>query len=326
MTAAPAAAPEVLRARPRRLLSRLWVRVSLVLLLIGAICLATWWWPRRTMVAVGWAGGRVDCDAEVQRATAILNWVDAYVTRGPWNHFDSLWRVLTLTREDRDITRVNLAMSNVGDEWLRTLSRFPQLTKLSLHDRQLGPGLDHLRDSQNLDFVQVHSVANQHLAELQRLPQLEAVSLWEPQSRGLRLDPLTGLPKLTSLFMNNCQSTNELLAEMPEIPLLETFVIRNSTGFIDDDLRHLFRFRKLKHFNIQCAAPLGDAALEHLSKQECLETLGLWSPLSSITRDGLQPLGRMKNLKQITVLRSQCTPAQLQMLRDQLPNCTITAH
>jgi hypothetical protein len=330
MTAPPTAAtvPEVLRARPCRWLSRLWVRVSLVLLLICAICVAVWWWPRRTMVAVWWAGGEFSCKADIQRASNISGWVDNYVIGRRWasNDINTVWHVLTLTREDREITYVDLSRSNVGDEWLRKMRRFPQLSMLDLHDRQLGPGLDQLRDCANLSSVRLSTVSNNLFAELRRLPQLNAVSLTGPQSRGLRLDPLTEMPKLTFLSMYHCRFTNELLATMPELPMLETFIISNCTDFSDDDLKCLARFQNLKDFRLEGSRPFSDATLEHLSQLESVERLSLWSPWSSITPYGLRSLGQMKNLKHVIVDKTQCSPAQVKMLQNQLPKCRITVY
>lgn len=323
MTASTPATPEVLRARPRPWLSRLWVRVSLVLLLIGAIGIASWWWPRRTMVAVWWVGGEVYCDADHDRASAILGWFDPAEVRGLWNHHGSLHRILGWTREDRDTTRVVLVDSKVGDEWLRNLRRFPQLSGVVLHDRQLGPGLDHLRDCTKLNDVVVHSASNRHLAELRRLPQLEEVMLWEPQPGDLGLDSLTALPKLKWLVVSDCRSTTEVLAAMPELPQLERLTIQSCMGFVDDDLKHLQRLRNLKFIDIVGQTPLGDAALEHLSQLIHLEELALRSPCQSVTQDGMRALSRMKSLKELIVLGFQWTPEQLKLLRDQLPNCTI---
>ena len=317
------ATPEVLRAPPRPWLRRLWVRVALVLLLICATCAVSWWLPRRTMVAVWWVGGHVSCEADDVRARAILKWFDPAQVRGLWNYRKSVHWVVGWVSEDREITGVTLKDSNVGDEWLRTLRRCPQLTQVVLHDRQLGPGLDHLRDCAKFNSLSITSAANRHLAEMWRLKQVEEVLLNEPQSGDLGLDALTALPKLKWLIVANCQSTSEILAAMPELPQLEGLGIRACTGFVDDDLRHLQRLRNLRGIDINGQTPLGDVALKHLSQLECLVGLGLRSPWQSVTQDGLRALNQMRCHKLVSVEKSQCTPAQLQMLRDQLPNCSI---
>ena len=324
MTASAPATPKVLRSPPRPWLRRLWVRVSLVLLLICAIGAATWWWPRRTMVAVWWVGGQTYCDADRHRANVILTGFDPARASGLWSHFSRLYRILGWTREDRDVTFVNLKDSRVGDEWLEALHRCTQLSGVGLHDRQLGPGLDHLGVCAKLKSLSITSASNRHLAELRRLPQLEDVSLWEPQSGDLGLDSLTALPMLKSLFVGNCRSTNEVLAAMPELPQLESLVIQSSSGFVDDDLRHLQRLRNLKSIDIVGQTPLGDAAVEHLSQQERLVTLALRSPCQSVTQVGIRALSRMTSLRELIVIGRHWTPELLKLLRDQLPNCTIT--
>ena len=326
MTASAPATPEVLRAPPRPWLRRLWVRVSLVLLLIGAISVATWWWPRRTMVAVWWVGGHVYTDLDDGRANAITTWFGPAGVGWLQNDPDSLFLALAYAREDRDITRVLLEDSKVGDEWLQSLRRCPQLTHLVLHDRQLGPGLDSLHDCQTLKHLIVQSASNGHLIELRRLRQLEVVVLREPQSGDLGLDALAALPQLKKLFVHGCRSTSEVLASMPELPKLEWLHIRECTGFVEDDLRHLQRLRNLKLITICSQTPLGDAALNHLSQLNHLESLCLDSPCQSFTQHGMRALSRMKSLKELFVFGVQWTPEQLKLLRDQLPNCAISVN
>ena len=326
MSLATPAVPETLRARPRRWLSHLWVRVSLVLLLIFAISLFTWWLPRRSMISVWRNGGQVFCESDASRAVAILQWIDPARS---WSGLDSdtVYWVLGLSRSDAGITRVHLNDSKVGDDWLVRLKRFPKLTSASLHDRQLGAGLDDLRGCMELKDIEVKAASDRHLVELRRLPQIESLSLWGPQAGDIGLESLNALSKLKLLFIADCKYTDEILKALPELPSLETLTFYNSTGFVDEDFHYLNRNPNLKTLAILCStSSLGDVALEHVSQLKGLERLALLTPWTDVTDAGLAKLTTMKSLKQIIVSGAQCSPGQLQRLQKALPNCVITVN
>ena len=317
--------PEVLRARKRTWLSRLWVRIALVLLLIGVISLATWWWPRRTMVAVWRAGGTVTCERDRERAIKLLNWFDP--TGGIWGrYFSTVYRVLSWASTDAEITGLNLTDTPVGTAWLAHTKRFPKLKSIGLHDRQLGPGLDHLGDHERLNSLDVTAVSQDRLTELKRLPQIKIVSLWKAEADKIDLNALAALPKLNALFVGNCPHTSSLLQRLPTLPRVETFVLQDCDGFTDDDLSHLARLPKLKYLDIVKSSPVSDAGLEYLSRLENLETLCLRKSSGQITKAGLQPLQRLPKLKQLIVLRGDLTLDQLDTLQQLLPNCTVLVH
>lgn len=326
MTAPTPATPEVLRARPCPWLSRLWVRVSLVLLLICAICIAVWWWPRRTMVAVWWVGGEVYSEVAQTRTNSMLGFLDPTGTNGLSKHQLTLCRLFECASEDCEIENVFLDRSSVGNEWLRKLRGFPRLKVLIIHGRHLGPGLDHLRDSSELNLLTIESAADGNFTELRRLPQLKRISLKNPRTDPGEWNSLTELPNLYSLAVFESPSTTNVLAALPELPQLGHWALINCTGFDDDDLRNLDRLPNLKSIGIRGQTPMGDAAFEHLSQLEHLESVSLMFPLTSVTRAGLQQLTRLKNLKEISVWGSQCSPAELQMLRDELPNCSVAVY
>lgn len=324
MSLATPAVPETLRAPPRRWLSRLWVRVSLVLLLIFAISFFAWWLPRRTKVAVWWNGGRAFCDPDGVRARAVLGWIDPN-RKLSGRALSWLYWVNNLISSDADITRVHLNDSKVGNDWLVRLKGFPNLTLVGLDDRQLGTGLNDLHDCVALKKIDITSATGQHLVELRWLPQLESLTLCEPQRGDIGLQSLTALSKLNHLYFMDCQYTDDLWEALPDLPSLESLFVQNCTGFVDDDLRCLHRLPNLKILLVDgTTSPVGDVALTHLTQLNRLETLALCIPWPDVTDEGLAKLAAMKSLKQIIVRGHQCSPDQLQRLGKALPNCSIT--
>ena len=303
------------------------MRVSLVLLLIFAISLFTWWLPRRTIVSVWWNGGIVESDADRARLNAALQWFDPTGAGWAWDQYRTLFWFTKWTHTDFDITDVALIDSKVTDEWLVGLKRFPKLRAATLHDRQLGAGLDHLRGCMTLKDISIQSASDGHLVELRRLPQLEALMLWESQAGDIGLESLTALSSLNLLVIGNCKNTGEVLEALPVLPSLEALTFQNCVGFVDDDWQCLHRLPNLKWLYFKGkTSSLGDVALEHVSQLNRLEALTLWAPWNDVTDEGLAKLASMKSLKQIIILGHQCSLDQIQRLQKALPNCVITVN
>ena len=326
MSLATPAVTETLCARPRRWLSRLWVRVSLVLLLIFAINLFAWWLPRRTMVSVWWNGGTVTGDKDHERTNAVLAWFDPTSTGWVWSYYDTVNRFLVWTCTDIDITVLSLSGSKVTDLRLFGLKRLSKLKAAILHDRQIGAGLADLRDCLELRDIAIKSVSDRRLAELRQLPQLQSLSLYEPQSGDIGLESLTALPSLNSLFIDDCKYTDEVLEALPELPLLERLTVHECTGFGDENFYCLHRLPNLKYLHIEGQLPLGDFALEHVSQLTRLESLSLRTRWEDVTDEGLAKLARMKSLRNIHVVGVKSSPSQLQRLRKALPSCNISTY
>ena len=323
MTIPSRSTDEVLNKKKRRWLSRLWVRVLLVLLLIGVITAGSWWWPRRTMVAVWRVDGVVLSESDRQRTIRWLNWWDPGGASGLWGNFGVAYRILSCTSSDDEITGVQLKDSHVNDAWLARLRPFPKLKWIGLHDRQLGPGLDGLRDVETLKQLNVFFVSKGHLTELKRVPQLEDLSLWNVQSGELGFDSLTSLPLLKSLFLGDCQNTAELLSALPLLPQVETLVIQDCHGFTDADLANLQRLPNLRYLDIVSSARVSDAGLEHLSKLEKLATFCLRKSSGEFTDIGLQTLQRYPSLRELIMIQGDLTPAQFKSLEQLLPKVRL---
>ena len=323
MPAESVAAPEILRVKKVRFLKRLWVRISLVLLLCWIVSAAIWWWPRRTMVAVWRVNGTVFSDVGRERTIAALEWWDPAGSSRVWQNFESIYQVISWLSSDDEIGFIGLDESSVEDEWLVQLRGFPNLTGISLNAGQLGTGLNQLRETESLRGLHLKSASNRCLDQLQRLPQLENVYLWNAQSTEIGLDSLAALPKLKSLFFGLCVQTDGLLKALPELPLVESLVIQECQGFVDADLKHLKRLPNLKYLDIVVSARVGDEGLKILSRLENLETLALRRSWQQVTDDGLQSLQELKKLKKLIVLRGDLTPAQVTTLERLLPNVVI---
>jgi hypothetical protein len=319
MSPAAPSPPEILHARKIAWRNRLWVRVSLMLFVLCGILWAGWWWPRRGIVAVWWAGGTATCGAEYQRATAVLDWL--YPTGSTTAAQDRVHAFFSSFRLDHEITAVNLTDAPVDDRWLTHLQRFPKLKMLELHDRQLGPGLENLRDHRQLQDVAVTSASNRRLVELKRLPQLESLSLVRPQSGDLGLGEL----HLKQLDISETRRAGEVLAQIPDNSPIDSLVLL-CCGLQHEDCALLERMPRLNYLCIAKSGPINDSGLTHLSRLSRLEELCLNWSIGQITEAGLQELRTLENLQHVSAIRTDLTPQQLQTLKQALPKATIRMH
>jgi hypothetical protein len=299
--------PERLHARKVPLRKRLWVRVISILLLISIISFTSVWWPRRTMLSVWFANGRIFCESRKKPSIDLM--VSLGIMQTVWgskNWMDH-YALLSGTGLDRDVTAVILEDSSVKDDWLIYVKHLPALTYLGLHDRQLGTGLDALRD----------------MIELQRLPNLETLDLWSPEDGDIGLDTLSSLPKLKTLLIDHCGHTDQILKSLDELPGIEQLIFQNCTGFADEDLVHLQRLTNLKYLDLVRCGPINDEGLQQLSQLKNLETLCIRKSSGRFTDEGLDALKDLPNLKEIIVIRGDFTAEQLKKMEELLPNVLI---
>ncbi len=136
-----------------------------------------------------------------------------------WCAWQSAVDVLCVTNwntTDRDVTAVQLQDADVDDTWLIHLKSFPKLQHLRIDDRQLSAGPSNLRGLKQLTDLSITNVSNRHLVELQRLPQIQLLSLWQPQTGDIGMRPLSLMPNLSQLIIGDCPHTGEILKQLPE--------------------------------------------------------------------------------------------------------------
>lgn len=312
---------EVLIARKRPWLSRLWVRVTLVLSLVFAICLVSWWWPRRGMVAVWRVGGEVRCEAD--RSTAI-RYMQGLASRGwSWDWFDLIWKTISSSRRDDEITCVALTLTAVDHGWLTRIKRFPNLEVIYLNGNQIGSGLDQLRELKKLRRLHVTNLSQPKIAELKRLPNLEEVGFWKCPAVTLDLEELASLTRLNYLIFDHCEKFGDQLRSLPLLSSLKTLIVQSCTDFEDGDLANLQQCPALNFLDLVDCGPIGDEGLRNLSKLSALELLAVRHSSKNLTNEGLDSLRQLKQLKDLIFLRNDLTAKQVDFVQETLPNVVI---
>lgn len=320
MSSSAPMSPGLLVKRKRTWLSRLWVRIALVLLVIVCISTGIWWWPRRGVVAVVWAGGSVYCPADRPRAIALMNW--AYPSGWTSPAFNRLTYFLGSGHTDAEITSVHLQNTNVDDRWLARLTRFPNLEGVDLDDSQLGPGLQVLRDHPRLKGLTLNGLSDRHWEELRRCPQVDWLMVVQPQAVDVGVEHLKFLPQLKEFHLQESLVTTDFLTHLPELPQIESINFFKCP-MTDDDLLHLQKLPNLKILDLCKSGPFSDQGLVHLSRLSKLETLCIRISSGQITDAGLQALKPLENLKELIVIRGDFSPTQIQLLQQTLPKARI---
>ena len=307
----------------RRWVHRTWVLISFFLVLIMAISLFIWWLPRKESFAIRWAGGKIMCGEDLELATDLFssNWM----SQRKWTADERLYwaQWFSWGRDDDAMTWLDVSKSHLNGGDLVRLKQFPALRHVRLHDRHLGPGLEDLQRHLRLSWFSVESPGEWHLAELIRLPHLRTLVLFKPKSGELGLRALNGLVHFSYLSICDCENSASVLQEIQGLTQLDELSFERCTRFSDDDLKFLLKFTKLNYLCLSECSPIGDAGLDHLSHLEKLETLDVAGSLVTLSDNGLQSLGKLKNLTTLLLSDNQFSPNQILPLQKLLPNCRI---
>ncbi len=208
----------------------------------------------------------------------------------------------------------------VGD-----LEVFPHLEWLQInysrrfYDRHMS-GIARLKGLKKLSILRCGEITEASLAVLRYVPQLEELELVDVGSL-LSLAPLTQCTSLKKLiFSNNSHFDFMGLKKISQLPNLEELVLESNHSLEDRHLESLGTATKLKKLSLRDSREITDGGLRVLSLfkelqwldlSKCpgvtgtalaevndgLETLRLDN--SDVSDDGVQHLGRLKNLKQL---------------------------
>ena len=317
----------------RRWFRSLWVRVSLVLLLIAAIALFSVWWPRRVVWSVLWAGGEFHSSVDesvlrmqVEQLPAYLEPIKAYIE----DHRD--WLLM-----DRHMETISMWGAKVDDRWLSRLRGCSSLQGLYLNARQVGPGLESLARLPSLDWVGVSgSGPSSRLDELSRLPQLKSITLYDAEGPVGGLESLLQQPTLVNVSIFDPRKPKDIFRQLSGSNNLTTIELHCGTEPAGNGLLALAsspKLRSLSLFGILTDEELGSAC-----QLQNLEALSLRGPVATYraSREGWRSLQRLPKLRELNVdvnegmisfvappPADEGDPGLIEFLRTLLPGCTV---
>ena len=293
------------------------VRIGFVLMLIVAISAFSWWWPRRGMVAIVWAGGGF---FELELNQRLINFsrrlpapVASVVT--PWLASHGGW----LSTDDR-IESVTLDSVRSPDFDLAWLRRFHHLQSMTIHGRHIGAGLRRMSGLKQLTSIDLYDVQpTSDLGELRHLPNVREMTIRLHTDTDGALDGLRLLPNLRSITFR-VQPKPCAIRGAGQCANLESIHLAN--GIVDDDnLRYLDGLTRLRTFVSDGKNPIGKIGLRHLVTISSLESVQLRSTLA--TKEELLVLASLPKLKRLIVGGPNLTHDDLGQLMDAMPNCIV---
>ena len=233
--------------------------------------------------------------------------------------YHSQSQMFGFTATDEEVDFVQLSQSKVTDAWLYHIKPLEELRYLSIHERQLGPGLASLADTETLTTVNLWHLCSGDLAHLQALPNLTAVTLVQIDCADIDLSKLALLPRLTSLQFSSTVVTARQLEQISQIKTLDSLYFRpiKLDGPACEALRHLATLPKLQNLLINGAT---DETAQLLANIESLTYLGIEN--ARLTDAGATALAKLRNLRDLH-LGGCDNPINIQSLQKQMPQCRI---
>jgi len=182
---------------------------------------------------------------------------------------------------------VGLRLSKVADDDLNDLGRFSKLHTLNLAASEripveAGPGRVELK----LVPVTENRLTDSGLTHLERLTNLDWLSLRDTQVTDAGLQHLRTLARLRVLNLEGCRITGEGLAHLENSKRLDSLLLSRST-ITDEGLAHLARLPCLAHVSLN-NTQVSDAGLMHLQRAATLETMELVN--TKVTDEGVKKL------------------------------------
>jgi hypothetical protein len=190
------------------------------------------------------------------------------------------------------------------DEVVRTGSQIEELTVTcaSWKNGTTNAGLRRLRELPQLRRLTIYRYGQEPLIELpDDFPQLRELYL---TGVSLRLEQLTRLPQLESLWMSGCKPTDADLAALASIPHLASLTIQ-SCGLTDDQLKYIGELDRLETLDVG-ENKITNRGLSFLRGLKRLRRLGITGN-EGVTNAGLEPLKALKQLRLLSTSGSGVT-------------------
>lgn len=328
-----------------------WLRLSLLLALVGILCAVVLAWRWRGDLASATqpdqpairAGTLAAGDAKVSTVSQALP--------------------ATVEQEERDVDRdvdreVALWATSIGGEvrlpdvWAKTPQELPQsefeLTYLiladiaSLSDNDLAR-LKHLKHLQHLNLAHT-PISDRGLVHLSQLTTLNWLDLSDTKITNNGLEQLRELRNLTTLYLDTTPVSDVGIDHLLVHTQLETLALGKTvitdqgvlklkgfprlqelslfgTQVTDEGLAVVEHLQALRNLNV-CYTPITDRSLTNIASLSHLTHLFLGAP--GVTDANLHPLKNLKNLRLLEIDGSKVTRDGLVELHAALPDCNFS--
>jgi hypothetical protein len=272
-----------------------------------------------------WLGWRVNRAREQREAVAAVK------RHGGWVHYD--WEFVNGKRTPggqpwapRWLRRV------LGDEYFQEVRHVSLVyddstgTRYDNHDQSpCDDVLALLANQYGLRSLLMHGAqaTDEGLRHVGRMSGLEELYLWDATSvTDAGVARLANLGSLENIHIGKSNITDSSLVLLSGLPGMKTLSLQNN-HFSDDGLARLKRKGRIKQLVIGIGDNLvTDAGLAHLKGCRNLELLDLQN--SRVTGRGLEQLKGLTTLKQLWLSGTSVTDADVQCLREAIPNLKVS--
>jgi hypothetical protein len=292
---------------------RPWARISIrvmMLVVLGIAVILGWQVnkareQREVVQAIQRYGGWVHYDYEFVNRKLTRGrspWAPRWLRRMLGDEFLQSVRQVSLVYDDSTGSRFDNANTQPCDDLLRKVAKLPGVKSLLLKETQ---------------------TTDEGLRQVGRMTELEELYIWEARSvTDAGVAHLAGLRNLRMVHINDSNLTDDSLVLLSSLPRIEELSLEQN-HFSDEGLRRLQGRERLKRLYIGMGdSRITDAGLAHLLSFQKLELLDLQN--SKVTVRGLEQLEGLANLKTLWLSGTGLVDAELQGLRDAMPNLKIT--
>lgn len=234
------------------------------------------------------------------------------------------------------------------DADLMQIAQLSNLISLQLGGNNFSPaGLWYLEELTLLEqlTLKIDGNCEPYFAYLARLPNLNQLSIYDPNSKEVSLKGIENFAALRTLSINFGHIPGSALKTIPQIASLKALTLTN-VSFNGKDMEIFRKLKQLEHLNLHhCEFPSDNfTALEGLVNvqhmtishsnliDDAMTTLGglpglnyLYLNLTPITDTGLKNLKDAKGLETLHLRSTDVTQAGVDWLSEELPNLRVIA-
>lgn len=205
-----------------------------------------------------------------------------------------------------DKNRYNPLIFDLSNEDLKLL--FPHLIYLKLNPKEFNfEYFDLIGHCKNLKFLEISDstdFTDDHFQYIFNLPNLEHLSIFNcPEITDEGLTWIRSPNKLTNLDIEGCKITSQGFNSIKNLTNLTNLTIWSSKLDDDKSIKHLTALTRLEYLKLGYTK-LTKKGFKHLQKIPSLHNLTL---KGCFTDDDLEPIGKIKSLKDLSIYNAKIT-------------------
>lgn len=222
-----------------------------------------------------------------------------------------------------ELESFNVSHTNLGDEVMDLIPRFPNVKKLRLgYSKITGAGLAQLKKTTSVDYLSLEGlkIGNDAGAVVASMTGLKHLGFDYTEMNDGALVHVKNLKKLETLWLNGLEIKGPGLKHLEGLPNLNKLIFAKSS-FGDEGMPHLGKLTQVRQLGLD-DTEVTDAGMVHLKGMTSLEKL--WLNRAEVSDAAISDLGKLKSLEMLYVGDTKITAAGVKKLQELLPECEVT--